>query len=157
FYLQQGYSMNELLQLMSREDLEGIHATIAQKAIAYFDIKKQISKEVITVGAKRGQAKSITENQYVELKNENVSDREIAKRFGMSPTSLRKKRSDWEANSSELVITKQQTKEDTAPHVSQQEFGSLKVAYQNLKVEYELLWKYHKHCLVRMESPFVGI
>ncbi|NTZ20454.1 hypothetical protein EXW96_23870 [Paenibacillus sp. JMULE4] len=155
FYLLNDYSKEELPQLIGRDrnQIDQIVASLGIKADVYFDLEHKKTED-IKMTLKKSSSKSLSESQYIELKGQGISDKEIARRHRMSPTTLRKLRNQW-SDSSSAGLMVNQSSTSSMNTVSLEEFNALQRAYQNLKYEYELLWRYHKQSLLRMESPYL--
>lgn len=139
-----GYSTLEVIRKMktSRE----VVINIGNKLKGYLKVEKKKLEVVDSMNNRQ-----LSKEKYDELKAEQISDKEIAKKYKISIITLRSKKKEWNPDltvpPSVIVENKQET-------ISTEQYKKLSDAYERLKTEYESLWKYHRLSLLRMESPF---
>jgi len=149
--LNHGYSSKEAIKRY--KDGRELVASIGKKLKEYLKIGDSILEESIM----NNKSTKITKEIFDQLKIQNISNKEIAKRYKMSTTTLTKLRHQWgakELKSLDVQTENNETMETTKTTISEIQFKKLSDAFEKLKSEYELLWKYHKQSLQRMNSPF---
>ncbi|EHB50691.1 hypothetical protein PaelaDRAFT_5521 [Paenibacillus lactis 154] len=152
----EGSSTSEIIKEVQFEssDTEQLLAGIQTKLLKYLNLDNKMQEE-LKMSIRKSNAKPITQLEFNELVKQGVSIKDIARRYRMSPATLRKRRSEWDASV-------QESSKHRVEHINQQqrevvsveEYQKLLNDYQNLKMEHGFLWQYLKQLLSRMETPF---
>jgi len=146
--INQGYTVKEV----TRRFKNGyqIVGSLGVKLRDFLNIKSTEEKSMIK------QSKGVlTKEKYLELKSQNISNKQIAVTHKMSPTTLAKMRQQWGINSEDNRSNALEAKYIVEEKIiTETEYKRILDAYERLKCEYELLWKYHKQVLQQMDSPY---